>query len=378
MRFLIATRQTSFAHGCDQWYRRSYGQVCTRPEIAGTFAWYWDKALKVLGHETHLVVLHPNESIDVSSPLYHRGYQALARVAPYTAWRSWRAGSRLVRAVAATRPDVVLIDTGELLEPSVLRAIKRRFDPVLALWLLDDPLRQRWHRVVQALPVYDVIGTFDREHLATYQPGTAAAWVHLPCAFDADIYQPRTLTAEERRRYSAPVSFVGTLHEHRISLLRAIVQRGIPLSIWTWNPELLRNDPALYACYRGGVHGEGAASVYLASDISLNIHHPQSRSGVNMRTFEIAATGGFQLVDYQEGLGEAFRLDDEVVAFHTTDELMRKITHYLLHDADRSAIAQQAQLRAQHEHSFVHRMRVLSEAITSWMATDGRVIERHG
>lgn len=361
MKFLIVTRSAAFARQSQAYYQLQYGAVRTRPEIAGTFGWYWDKALKELGHETAVFISHRCEWIDVASPLYHRAFQLTWRLRWYAAYVSRQASRRFFEAVERERPDVVLVDTGEHLHPEVLARVKERFHPVMAIYLMDDPVSQRWTNVVRALPLYDIIGAFDRHQVDQYRRATRANVLHLPCACDPDVYQPQPLSTQQRQRYGTDVAFVGTLQDGRAALLEAI--RGWQPAIWAWNRHDLKRYPALAPLYRGFVHGEQASWVYQASRISLNIHHPQTRSGVNMRTFEIAAAGGFQLVDDHPGIGDLFEVGKEIVTYRTAADLNDKLRYYLAHDAERREIAQACAAKARAEHSFVRRMNILCEAI---------------
>lgn len=361
MKFLIVARSTAFSHNSEAYYRLQYGMIRTRPEIAGTFGWYWDKALKALGHETAVFIAHWSERIDAASPLYHRAFQLKWRLRSYVADMSRKASQGLLNAVEQERPDVVLVDAGEHLDPDVLARLKQQFRPLMAIYLMDDPVSQRWTNVMRALSLYDVIGSFDSQLVEQYRRATRAAVLYLPCACDPDVYHPRELSAQQQQRYGADVAFVGTLQDGRAALLEAIRDRQP--AIWTWNRRALRRYPALAPLYRGFVHGEQASWVYQASRISLNVHHPQTRSGTNMRTFEIAAAGGFQLVDDHPGIRDHFQVGKDIVTYHDAADLKDKLQYYLEHDAERREIARACTAKVRTEHSFLQRMRVLCEAL---------------
>ena len=60
---------------------------------------------------------------------------------------------------------------------------------------------------------------------------------------------------------------------------------------------------------------------------------------VNPRTFEIAACGGFQLVDRRSLLGELFE-EGELELFGDLAELRGKIDHYLARPEERNRFAE--------------------------------------
>jgi spore maturation protein CgeB len=80
---------------------------------------------------------------------------------------------------------------------------------------------------------------------------------------------------------------------------------------------------------------------------------------VNPRTFEIAACGGFQLVDRRSGLADFFRIGEEVACFEDLEELRGKIAHYLAHPEEREAVAERGRLRALRDHTYERRMETM-------------------
>jgi spore maturation protein CgeB len=80
----------------------------------------------------------------------------------------------------------------------------------------------------------------------------------------------------------------------------------------------------------------------------------------NMRSFEIPATGSFQLSTRSEGLTDWFREDHEVACFDGPAELQDKITYYLTREDERESIAWDGHRRViESRHSYVDRMEEL-------------------
>lgn len=99
--------------------------------------------------------------------------------------------------------------------------------------------------------------------------------------------------------------------------------------------------------------------LYNASRINLNITKSQGKSSLNMRVFEVLSCGGFLLSDYREDLGRLFKLDEEVVCYHSKEELRKKAEYYLAHPEERREIAGLARRRVLAEHTYRHRMEEL-------------------
>ena len=77
---------------------------------------------------------------------------------------------------------------------------------------------------------------------------------------------------------------------------------------------------------------------------------------MNPRTFEIAACGGFQLVDERSELAELMELGSEVATFNTIDDLCKKIDHYLKNEEEAKLITARGKERVLKEHTIQHRM----------------------
>jgi spore maturation protein CgeB len=114
------------------------------------------------------------------------------------------------------------------------------------------------------------------------------------------------------------------------------------------------------------VSSEESVKIYNGAKIHLNLHSSTYHEGVNSegdfvnpRTFEIAACGGFQLVDERSELNDLFLAGKEIVTFTSVKVLKEKITWYLAHEEERKLIAQKGHERVLAEHTMEHRMNEL-------------------
>lgn len=146
----------------------------------------------------------------------------------------------------------------------------------------------------------------------------------------------------------------------RMELMQKLVPLGIDL--WGaedgWQPVL---QPGIhYHGYTDSASGPG--DILPNSKICLNISR-RITDGVNMRTFEIAAHGGFQLSLYSDELVRLFKLDEEIICFQTLDEAYDKAAYYLDHPEERQRIACAAQERYVQDHIFEKRCDNIAQVI---------------
>jgi spore maturation protein CgeB len=132
------------------------------------------------------------------------------------------------------------------------------------------------------------------------------------------------------------------------------------------NPKLMMNE--------GWVKPSIASSFYNNANIVLNTHRPfnykdnKNRLGIvgksiNNRTFDVAACGAFQLIEFKEDLPNHFNEDEEMVSFKNDLELMKKLDYYMEFAEERQRIADNARNRVLKEHTFKHRMEKMLDII---------------
>lgn len=83
----------------------------------------------------------------------------------------------------------------------------------------------------------------------------------------------------------------------------------------------------------------------------------------NMRLFEIAGTGSFQLMEHHADIRNFFEPDKEIVTYKDTGEMMEKIGHYLAHPVERMEIARRGQERCLNDYSMARRANEFAELI---------------
>jgi spore maturation protein CgeB len=176
------------------------------------------------------------------------------------------------------------------------------------------------------------------------------------------MHHPVTLTDAERARFGATLSCVGSRYPYRERFLREL--RGYPLKVWGggWTRA---HDPDVRAMVAGGpVWGREKLCVYSGSMLSLNQHHPMNDIvGVNTRTFELAAAGACQVVDFKEDLATLFKPGEEMVVYRDLADLRRQLDDHLAHPDVARALGANARRRALAEHTLRHRIEEIIAAV---------------
>jgi glycosyltransferase involved in cell wall biosynthesis len=115
--------------------------------------------------------------------------------------------------------------------------------------------------------------------------------------------------------------------------------------------------------YYGQQLFEDAARKFSESKICFNI---SMMDDLNMRTFEVMATGSFLLTNWIPTMEEVFEDGKHLVLYRSLDEMIDKAKYYLSHDAEREKIAQAGYEEVISKHTIQHRVsRILEEFMNS-------------
>jgi spore maturation protein CgeB len=326
---------------------------------------YTTSALRRLGHDVAVATYRESWA---ASPLVtsrvgltNSASALLGRHVVNAARRRDRKALSLARAF---RPRLTLVLKGEVYRSDLFAEIKRATDGPLVSWWVDDPFN--YPESVKNFALFDHVFMFDRSYLSNVEQAGAGAASFLPCACDETTYRPMALSAAQQRRWATDVAFVASFYPHRGTLARAVA-KGTDVGVWGtgWSTAAARRElNGRHDVVRGGVvSGATAARIYSAAKVGLNRHHPQSRDGgLNMRTFELLASGIVPLTDYVPGIEELLEPDQELVCYRSVAEAQDLAVRLIADGPQRALIATRGRARVIAEHTYVARMRTLCEA----------------
>lgn len=84
---------------------------------------------------------------------------------------------------------------------------------------------------------------------------------------------------------------------------------------------------------------------------------------INMRVFEVMATGSFLLTNWLPTLGDLFKDGKHLATFKTLDEMVEKIKYYLVHEEEREKIALEGQKETLEKHTYDKRLGIIFNVI---------------
>lgn len=261
------------------------------------------------------------------------------------------------------QPDLIWLsgNNREIL-PGTLERLKRELRCQLLFLHGDSPIVFSHANERAAAPLYDLVLVNDRYHGAQWRELGAKQVACLPyVAIDPDFHVPQPIT-DVPNAYLCDLGFVGTLvpgklYSERVAALESL--RDFDLGIWS-----VHDVPASLALFhRGYALGDEMLQVLSSVKICVNTHGDTMRYGVNLRLFECAALGVFQIVDDRPGVSECFTVGEHLVTFSDQEDLREKARYYLAHDEERLQMAAAARAHVLAHHRYDQRVARVEELL---------------
>lgn len=350
------------------------------PNWLGRSGNYCHSAALKLGYESYLVWGSNHEVMTIKGYLQDKARRAPLIAANFIKYESNLINQNISQKAKNIRPDIV-INNCPTLFPETIEILKKN-SHCLIFWAGDDPAL--FPRLISTLHLYDFFFTgasnWLQGEIATIRKENN---YYLPYGCDTEVFNKCALSEIEKKKYGSTVSFVGARYSDRENFLAQLTDYD--LAIWGWKKDHLirkiyrtirgkRNNPfhikyhtdeelylpALNQRIRGAfISNNTANKIYNASSVILNLQHPQMLHAVNSKTFEIAASGGFQILQHTGDLTGLFEKDKEIVCFSEKQELREKIQFYLDNPYKRDEISTRARNKVLKEHTFKHRLKFI-------------------
>jgi len=330
-------------------------------------AYFWAKALRAQGHEVAGFIRNTPALFGGGMHMERfKGNRLFARLSGTLNANAPRLNPdyrlrnrRLLDQVARFRPEAFLLSGGNtVIYTETLAAIRRLGTKIVYLSGVSPVVFSNAMERAAA-PLYDLVLVNDYYHGIQWLELGAKKMEALPIsACDPEFHHPHLLTPEEQGRYACELGFVGTLvpdrlYGDRVEALNAV--RDLGLGIWSIHgiPQSLRDQ------YRGEALGETMLRVLCGSKIQVNPHGTFMRWGGNLRLFEAAACGIFQITDDRPGISRWFTPGKHLVMYRDPAHLRELAMHYLAHPTEREGMARAARDHVLTHHTYDQRMQAL-------------------
>ncbi len=171
-------------------------------------------------------------------------------------------------------------------------------------------------------------------------------------------------------------SFAGQIHQERAAEYRALSRRIGAHEIALYTPGAFPLQPGDRVALFPPVFGREVLSLYARSRIVLDsrgdflLPDRGGRETSNMRVFEATRAGALLITEHCGNLAHYFRLQEEIVTYRDTDELVQKVNFFLdpANETRRRQIAAAGFARVHQEHLVEHRAAWLERILDTHLA----------
>jgi spore maturation protein CgeB len=319
-----------------------------------SFAMHISETLTMMGH--NVVVFEPGvKTGQAKTPLHHTIIQVrtqLLHLFQQTKIGQKRENKRLFETTKNTDIDLV-ISCHDFLTPKQVKLLKEYHKCKVVMWFPDHISGFGKSMFLNA--DYDAL--FFKEPLIvevlTRELGINA--FYLPECCNPYRHVNIEINEEDKRKYGCDISTAGNMHTARAAFFKQIKEYDI--KIWgNPAPNWMDVEEINHMIQNHFVSNEEKSRAFKASKIVLNNLYPSEIEGVNVRLFEVAATGSFQICSYRKSIDNLYVNDEEIVTFKTISELKDKIDFYLVNEERRKFIALNAYKRTIAEHTYEKRL----------------------
>ena len=266
---------------------------------------------------------------------------------------------RVQLALDASNPRLVLVAGAGVVTPDLVDEV-RKGRPARWLQLLGDEIGDANAAAREAM-AFDQVFVGATGALAAFDRFGVKHAHYLAVGCDPSVHKP----LRARGPFRANVVFAGGATPRREKMLVELVEFGLAL----WGPGWRKTTLKDYC--RGELPStEDFVRAYAGATVAVNVHRTgegdrgADASGVNRRTFEVAAIGVTQVMDLRTDLARHFEDASEVLTYTTAEQLRGQVKRALQEDKYRDRLSTAARQRALRSHTYMHRMKELLDVAT--------------
>lgn len=185
---------------------------------------------------------------------------------------------------------------------------------------------------------------------------------YLPECCNPVYHKKVELSDEERLTYGCDIATAGNLHAMRVQFFKQLKEYDV--KIWgNRAPHWMNIEDISTMVMNHYVANVEKSKAFGGAKILINNLYPSEVYGVNVRAFEIAAVGGFQLINYRPGIRQLFEEESEIVTFNNINDLKKKIDKYIHDDVLRLNIGENSRNRALKDHTYKVRLQLMLDTV---------------
>jgi spore maturation protein CgeB len=274
-----------------------------------------------------------------------------------------RAVQKALQKAIAGKAIILTIVTHDFLKPEEVQLLKSTTQAPVVLWFPDALVNMGRHMFLNA--PFDFLFFKDPFLVRRLQADFPLKSVYyLPECCNPQVHRIYEPQPGDMEKYACDITTAGNLYANRVAFFEQLADMNLDIRIWgNAGSRWMKLDRIKSYLRNEYIMEQKKGMAFLLSKIVLNNLHPGEVAGINCRAFEIPAMGGFQMINWRNGLDDLFEPGKEVVAFNSFSDLKEKIRYYLSNEQERKRVAENAYKKVHQEHTYANRLAILRDTV---------------
>lgn len=264
---------------------------------------------------------------------------------------------KILKILNKSKIELIIV-THDFLLPKEVNLIKNSANVKIIMWFPDHIAN--FGKAYFMNSDYDFLFFKDPYIVITLSKILKSKIYYLPECFNE--FKHKNTVFKIENKYICDITTAGNFHSWRVAFFEHL--KDFNVKFWGSPPPVWMPVKVLNRYYQGrSVFNNEKAQAFLGAKIVLNNLHFAEVLSLNVRAFEAAGIGAFQMVDWRPEIDHLFIDGKEIITYKNIQDLKSKITYWLLNPDKRQDIANAGKQRAIKEHTYKHRLNLLIKTV---------------
>lgn len=262
---------------------------------------------------------------------------------------------KIAHRIIEQQPELVIC-TYRFIHPICIEIIKSALKNTQVIHINPDAITTFEHQQIFASK-YDAYFTKDPFMVDFMKNKMGLNTFYLPEAFNTRVHKPPTADRLElEQKINIDVVAFGTMYPYRANMISQLIKSDINVSLFGVPDKRFPKKEIVENFKNEYITGQRKSEVLYGSKIVFNNFHYAEIESANVKYFEIAGIGGFQLCDYKPTLQEYSFIDVEKYTYKNINEAIDLINYYLNKPTLRFELAEAQRKHFLEHHTYEHRV----------------------
>lgn len=315
--------------------------------------YHLNDSLKFLKHDVFYIDIE-----DVTKISYRFNYWGSKLIKPYDEF----VFKKIAYKIVDQDPELVIC-TYRIIHPICIEIIKKCLPNVPVIHINPDAVTTFEQQQIFASK-YDAYFTKDVFIVDFMKNKMGLNTFYMPEAFNPRVHKmPSKNRVEVEHETNIDVVTFGTMYPYRAQMVSKLVESGIKMTLFGTADKKFPKKEITNNFRNEYITGDRKSEILYGSKIVFNNFHYAEINSVNVKFFEIAGIGGFQICDFKPSISEYTAIPVEKFTYKNINEAIDLINYYLANREERHQLALDQHLHFLQNHTYEHRINEILECL---------------